>query len=392
MTSAQEPAHLRTLIDQLHTTIGRLTLALSLARDAFAWTDARGHIIWCNAAFDRLAGADHVVLLGESLVECLRLERGGQLVRGDAHPARRIFTEGPELVERFEATCSKGRIAVEVYGRRGMIEGEPAAVFVIQDITKAVQADADLRQLNRRLVSANDELEAFTYSVSHDLRTPLRRIDGFSQALLEDYAGVLDAQGKDYLFRLRNGAQRMTQLIDDMLRLSRVTRAELTWSEVDLSAMCRAVIAELAASTPERRVDVEIADGLSAWGDARLIELAIENLMSNAWKFTGKTPRARIEVGMASDGAEPVFFVRDNGAGFDVTRADQLFGAFQRLHGVDEFSGTGIGLAIVRRIVHRHGGRVWADGQVGRGATFYFTLPRERDGACEELWPSRLPS
>lgn len=392
MTSAQDPAHLRTLIDQLHTTIGRLTLALALERDAFAWTDARGRIVWCNPAFDRLAGAEHIALLGEPLVDCLRLEHDGRLVVGDAHPARRIFADAHELVERYDARCGERRIVVEVFGRRGVIEGEPAAVFVIQDITETVRSQVEMRQLNRRLVSANDELEAFSYSVSHDLRTPLRRIDGFSQALLEDHAGELDAQGKDYLHRLRNGVQRMAQLIDDMLRLSRVTRAELSWSEVDVSAICRAVAAELAASAPERRVELLIADGLTAWCDERLIELAIENLLGNAWKFTSKTPAARIEVGMASDGTEPAFFIRDNGAGFDVTRADRLFGAFQRLHGTDEFPGTGIGLAIVRRIVHRHGGRVWADSQVGRGATFYFTLPREHDGASEESWANRLLS
>lgn len=392
MTSVQDPIHLRTLIDQLHATIGRLTLALALERDAFAWTDARGQIVWCNPAFDRLAGVDHIALLGKPLVECLRLEHDGRPVVGDAHPARRIFADAHELVERYGATCGERRIVVEVYGRRGVIEGEPAAVFVVQDITEAVRAHAELRQLNRRLVAANDELEAFTYSVSHDLQTPLRRIDGFSEALLEDYAGVLDEQGKDYLQRLRTGARRMAQLIDDMLRLSRITRAELSWSEVDLSAMCRAVGAELVASAPERHVELSIADGLAAWGDERLIELVIENLLGNAWKFTTKTSHARIEVGSVSDGAEPVFFVRDNGAGFDVTRADELFGAFQRLHGADEFSGTGIGLAIVRRIVHRHGGRVWADGKVGGGATFYFTLRSEHTGASEEPWRSPLPS
>jgi light-regulated signal transduction histidine kinase (bacteriophytochrome) len=255
-----------------------------------------------------------------------------------------------------------------------------------------VRSQAELRHLNRRLVSANEELEAFSYSVSHDLRTPLRRIDGFSQALLEDYSDVLDDQGKDYLQRLRNGAQRMTELIDDMLRLSRVTRSELVRSEVDLSAMSRAVAAELVASGAERRGDFVIADGLVVHGDERLIRQAIENLLGNAWKFTSKVARPRIEVGIVSDGAEPVFFVRDNGAGFDMARADKLFGAFQRLHGVDEFPGTGIGLAIVRRIFHRHGGRVWADSKVGEGATFYFTLPDERDAASEEPWASHLPS
>jgi PAS domain S-box-containing protein len=380
------------LIDQLHATIGRLTLALSLDRDAFVWTDRDGRINWCNHAFDQLVRIEHIELLGTPLVDCLRLEHKGQLVAADAHPARQIFAEAHEIVEIYEMHIGERRAVVEVYGRRGVIGGEPAAVFVIQDISEAVRAQAELRQLNRRLVAANDELEAFSYSVSHDLRTPLRRIDGFSQALLEDYGRVLDPQGRDYLQRVRNGARHMSELIEDMLRLSRISRSELAWSKVDVSAAARAVAAELAASAPDRNVEIMIADGLVAHGDERLIWQVLENLLGNAWKFTGKTSRARIEVGMASDGAEPVFFVRDNGAGFDPTRADTLFGAFQRLHGGDEFPGTGIGLAIVRRIVHRHGGRVWADGRIGEGATFYFTLPSERDGASEEPWVSRLPS
>lgn len=392
MVSIPDPAHLCTLIDQLHTTIGRLTLALALARDAFAWIDARGRIIWCNPSFDRFVRGEHIRLLGEPLSDVLVLEQDGKPVTGDAHPARRIFAEARELIEVYETGSRERRAVVEVYVRRGLIEGEQAAIFVIQDLTESLRSQAELRQLNRRLVSANDELEAFTYSVSHDLRTPLRRIDGFSQALLEDYTDVLDAQGRDYLQRLRNGAQRMTLLIDDLLRLSRVTRTDLAWSEVDLSAMCRAIVEELAAGTPERRVETVIADGLIARGDERLLRQVAENLLANAWKFTSTVAHPRIEVGQTSDGPEPVFFVRDNGVGFDVARADKLFGAFQRLHGTDEFPGTGIGLAIVRRIVNRHGGRVWADSMVDHGATFYFTLPAERAGLGEEPWASHSRS
>jgi light-regulated signal transduction histidine kinase (bacteriophytochrome) len=226
-----------------------------------------------------------------------------------------------------------------------------------------------------QLAAANRELESFSYSVSHDLRAPLRAIDGFSQALLEDYGDSLDAQGQDYLQRIRGATQRMSELIDALLGLSRVTRAELQRESIDLSAMAEAVAAELRLRDPTRPVDFDIVPTLTATGDVRLLRVVMENLLGNAWKFTAKQAQARIEFGVQTepDGA-PAFFVRDNGAGFDTTYVDKLFGAFQRLHRVSEFPGTGIGLATVQRIIHRHGGRVWAEGEVGQGATFYFTL------------------
>ena len=225
------------------------------------------------------------------------------------------------------------------------------------------------------LQAANQELEAFSYSVSHDLRAPLRSIDGFSQAVLEDYADKLDDQGKDYLNRVRTATQRMGHLIDDMLTLSRVTRAEMLRGTVDLSALAADVLAELQKSEPERKVDWHIESGLVAQGDAQLLRVALVNLLGNAWKFTGKTASAKIEFGaMRNADGMTEFFVRDNGAGYDMSYADKLFGAFQRLHLASDFPGTGIGLATVQRIVHRHGGRVWAEGAEGKGATFYFTL------------------
>ena len=237
------------------------------------------------------------------------------------------------------------------------------------------ELERQVAERTTELNAANKELEAFSYSVSHDLRAPLRSIDGFSQAVLEDYAGRLDDQGRDYLSRVRAATQHMGQLIDDLIKLARVARAEIKREAVDLSALAGEVLAELQKREPGRRVECHIEPGLAAEGDARLLRVVLDNLLGNAWKFTGRQPQPRIEFG-ATRGAdgEPAFFVRDNGAGFDMTYAGKLFGAFQRLHTVHDFPGTGVGLATVQRIVHRHGGRVWAEGAVGKGATFYFTL------------------
>ena len=239
----------------------------------------------------------------------------------------------------------------------------------------AAELEQRVAERTAELAAVNKELEAFAYSVSHDLRAPLRSMDGFSQALLEDYGDVLDETGRDYLRRVRNASQRMGQLIDDLLTLSRVTRREMHFTRVDLTALARSVARELREMEPERKVEVVIQDGLLARGDPRLMTIVLENLLNNAWKFTGKREEARIEFGSTLvDGGE-AYYVRDNGAGFDMAYADKLFGAFQRLHRATEFPGTGVGLATVQRIIHRHGGRVWAEGAVGQGATFYFTLP-----------------
>jgi light-regulated signal transduction histidine kinase (bacteriophytochrome) len=210
--------------------------------------------------------------------------------------------------------------------------------------------------------------------VSHDLRAPLRGIDGFSQALLEDYEEKLDARGKDYLQRVRVASQRMAQLIDDMLGLSRASRGEMKHEPVDLTALSRSIAAQLRDADTGRHVEFVISEGLCASGDPRLLQIVLENLIGNAWKFTGKQASPRIEVGVNGNNSRSVYFVRDNGAGFDMTYAEKLFGAFQRLHSAAEFKGTGIGLATVQRIIRRHGGEVWAEGKVGQGAVFYFTL------------------
>jgi light-regulated signal transduction histidine kinase (bacteriophytochrome) len=231
-----------------------------------------------------------------------------------------------------------------------------------------------LRRNAAELLAANQELDAFAYSVSHDLRAPLRSIDGFSQILLQDYGERLDDAGKDFLQRVRKATQRMGALIDDLLSLARITRAEIRAETVDLSGLVGAIAAELQQATPGRDVELAIAPGLSAHGDVRLLRVALENLLRNSWKYTAKQPHARVEFGSTDANGARAFLIRDNGAGFDMQYVDKLFGAFQRLHSADEFEGTGVGLATVRRIITRHGGRIWAEGEVGRGATFYFTL------------------
>ncbi len=232
----------------------------------------------------------------------------------------------------------------------------------------------ELERSREQLTALNRELEAFAYSVSHDLRAPLRAIEGFSQALLEDCLEKLDAQGRDYLQRVSGEARRMSRLIDNLLRLSRVTRAEMKRQKVDLSALAREIAARLAAAEPGRRVQLRIAEDLAVEGDPGLLEQALENLLANAWKFTGRTEAARIEVGREAVDGRSALYVRDNGVGFDIKRADKLFAPFQRMHAAADFPGTGVGLSTVQRVVARHGGRVWCESEPGAGAVFFFTL------------------
>jgi light-regulated signal transduction histidine kinase (bacteriophytochrome) len=243
-----------------------------------------------------------------------------------------------------------------------------------KEVNERKRAGDETQQINRELRAVNKELEAFSYSVSHDLRTPLRSIDGFSQALLEDYADKLDSTAMEHLHRVRSAAQRMAALIDDMLNLSRVTRCELRREKLDLSAMAKLIAADLQEAEPGRRVEFVIEDGLIADGDPHLLRAAMENLLRNSWKYTSGHPTARIEFGRSGENEKHPFVVRDDGAGFDPRYADRLFGAFQRLHSAKEFPGTGVGLATVLRIIHRHGGEIWAEAEVEKGATFYFTL------------------
>jgi two-component system, NtrC family, sensor kinase len=224
----------------------------------------------------------------------------------------------------------------------------------------------------------NKELEAFSYSVSHDLRAPLRGIDGFSQALIEDYGDRLDESARNYLHRIRAAAQRMAVLIDDMLLLSRISRAQVNRERVDLSALAQTVVEELEHQNPERAVALDIQPDLATHADRGLMRVLLDNLLGNAWKFTARTGNARIELGSQAQGLDTVFFVKDNGAGFDMAHASVLFQPFQRLHDTADFPGTGIGLATVQRVVDHHGGRIWAEGTVGRGATVFFTIPSSR--------------
>jgi PAS domain S-box-containing protein len=255
-------------------------------------------------------------------------------------------------------------------------EGQIIGTFGIsRDITERKRAEVALQRAKLELEAANKELEAFSYSVSHDLRSPLRTIDGFSQALLEDYGDQLTTQGRDYLERVRAAAQRMGELIDDLLNLSRVTRAPMNAVDVDLSNLATIITKELQRIHPERKVRINIAPNLRASGDPRLLQIVLENLLNNAWKYTSKQENAEIEFGSKYENDQTIYFVRDNGAGFDMAYVNKLFGAFQRLHKATEFPGTGIGLATVQRTIHRHGGRIWAEGAAGQGATFFFMLP-----------------
>lgn len=294
---------------------------------------------------------------------------------------RQVFEQG--FVTDYPLTLRHidGRLIDVLYNasvykdERGNVLGVVAAA---RDVTTQKQAELEIHRRTAELQAANEELEAFSYSVSHDLRAPLRSIDGFSMALLEDYAGQLDETGQNYLQRVRAATQRMGHLIDDMLELSRIVRAEMRHETVNLSSMATEVLEELRKNDAGRKVEWHIQPGLEAEADARLLKVVLDNLLGNAWKYTARQPEARIEFGQVENGnVEGIkeFFVRDNGAGFDMAYADKLFGAFQRLHAASEFPGTGVGLATVQRIIHRHGGRVRGEGKPGQGATFYFSLP-----------------
>ncbi|MEA3202224.1 MAG: hypothetical protein QOE90_3652 [Thermoplasmata archaeon] len=362
----------------------RTSLVLESAGDGIVGVGADGRVIFANPVAATLLRAEDAGLRGRELAEFVK--PGGD--RPD--PFSNARSRSDQSVHRGETLLVRARDGSAIpaewvstpIAKGGVAIG---SVITLKDISERKRVEAELdahrehleetvRQRTAALRGANRELEAFSYSVSHDLRAPLRSLDGFSHALIEDYGGKLDERGLDYLQRVRKASQRMARLIDDLLTLSRVTRAPLAREPVDLSAMARAIVGELRAASPERDVDAVVAEGLAVRGDARLLQLALQNLLGNAWKFTSKHERARIEFGAEVQRGRTIYHVRDDGAGFDMAYAGKLFGAFQRLHTSDEFEGTGIGLATVQRVIRQHGGSVWARGAIERGSTFFFTL------------------
>ncbi|OGP91105.1 MAG: hypothetical protein A2031_05840 [Deltaproteobacteria bacterium RBG_19FT_COMBO_43_11] len=277
-------------------------------------------------------------------------------------------------VEHDFATIGRRIMLLNARQIQRVLGKERIILLAIEDITEKKKLERVVEKARDAAEATNKELEAFSYSVSHDLRAPLRSIDGFSHALLEDYQGKLDATGKNYLERIRTATQHMGNLIDDMLKLSRVIQSEFNYQSIDLSKMVQSISDTLQKNNPNNNVKMTIQQGIVIQGDLPLIQIVLTNLIDNAWKFTGKQKHPRIEFGATLKENEKIFFIRDNGVGFDMSYAGKLFGTFQRLHTTAEFAGTGIGLATVKRIINRHGGKAWAEGEVGKGATFFFTL------------------
>lgn len=302
---------------------------------------------------------------------------------------REVFGDHPTISfaeEKIRQVFESGQPLKTEYGLKNFVglwsiapEFDPqgkvvSVISTTLDITERKRTEEELRHRSAELQAANRELEAFSYSVSHDLRAPLRAIDGFTRILMDDFSSQLPEDGLMFLQRTRYAAQNMGQLIDDLLRLSRITRAELNRQEIDLRAIAHEILEQLQSAEPGRKIKVVVASNLTLRGDERLVRVALENLLNNAWKFTAKARRASIKVGKLTRKGKDIFYVRDNGVGFNMQYVDKLFGPFQRLHTVDEFPGTGIGLAIVKRIIHKHGGEIWPESEPDKGATFYFTL------------------
>jgi PAS domain S-box-containing protein len=354
----------------------RLASIVESSNDAIISATLDGLVVTWNRAAELIFGYPASEIVGKA---------AALLVPEDQREVRPTLLAGlrrGERVDHFDAVRRRkdGR-EVDISSTVSPVRDSTGAVVgmstIARDVTEIKKMRRALEREKSAAEAANRELEAFSYSVAHDLRAPLRSIDGFSRILLNHSHDKLDAEGKRYLSLVCEAAQRMGQLIDDLLTLSRVTRSELRRERVDLAAIGRQVMGRLHEASPQRQVHVVIPAELPTHGDPRLLAVVLENLLGNAWKFTGKREAARIELGVNAAAAPPVYWIKDNGAGFDPTYAGKLFGAFQRLHGQAEFEGTGIGLATVQRIVARHDGRVWAEGQVGEGATFSFTLGNE---------------
>ncbi len=359
------------------------------APDAIVITDPTGRIVLINAQTEVLFGYRREELEGQP-VEMLVPGR----FRSEHPDLRRGFTSAPVTrpmgagLDLYAQRKDGSEFPVQI-SLSPIRSEEGLSIFsAIRDITQQRKTEQRIRELNARLASqnaelqaVNQELEAFSYSVSHDLRAPLRAIDGFSRILLDEQAEALDAAGRNLLERVRRASQHMGRLIDDLLKLARVTRSDFQMQDVDLSALAAEVAEAQRQQMPEHAVEFSCAPGLHAHGDAKLLRIAFDNLLGNAWKFTGGRSAARVEFGMHEEAGEKVYFVADNGAGFDMAFADKLFGAFQRLHDTGEFPGTGIGLATVQRVIHKHGGHIWAQAAVDTGASFFFTLARQQETA-----------
>ena len=366
--------------------------AIDFFVDPVYFVDMEDKVVRANAAFYSLTGLSPEQVVGKDIT--LVMHPGGEAIPCPVCAARRARQDA---IITMEADQSPMKRPIEVMVRmiRQAPDAEPIGILMgLRDLSRQRQIEEELRrhrdhleelveERTEALATVNRELETFSYSVSHDLRAPLRAIDGFSQVLLEEFRGKLDARGQEYLSRVRNASLRMSQLIDDLLMLSRVTRNDMHRQSVDLSAIAATVIEDLRSSSPERSVKVNIEPDLTAQADARLIRIVLENLLGNAWKFTGGSKRAEISFYQEPASQGGAFVVEDNGVGFDMAYVDRMFSAFQRLHTESEFEGTGIGLATVQRIVHRHGGRVYARGEPGKGAQIFFTLPQEKPKAAD---------
>jgi PAS domain S-box-containing protein len=385
--------HLEKLVEEKTAEIkdseGKFRQLYEGSRDGYVLVDMKGNIQEFNHAYQQMLGYSEEELhklTYEDLTPAKWYEMEAQIVKEQIVPRGYSDIYEKEYMKKDRTVFP---VELRTYLLRNK-QGTPSGMWgFIRDITERKRAEDEIQKLNTKneqrlveLTALNKELEAFSYSVSHDLRAPLRSIDGFSLALLEDYIDRLDETGKDYFRRIRSATQRMSELIDGLLILSRLTRAEMKWETVDLSDMAQHLSIELQDKQPDHPLEFVIVEGATTKGDAVMLRVVIENLLGNAWKFTRKHPTARIEFGMMEgDGQEPtdkrqtIFYVRDDGAGFDMAYSDKLFGAFQRLHSNVDFPGIGIGLTTVQRIIHRHGGRIWAEGELEKGATFYFTLP-----------------
>ena len=357
--------------------------------DGIIIVDRKGSITFANSQAGKLFAYDREELLGKP-IEMLIPERYHDVHTGHredyaAEPRTRPMGIGLDLYGlRKDGTEFQVEIALSPM----WVDEELAVTAIIRDVSEHRRVEEEIKRLNTelemrvrartaQLEAANKELEAFSYSVSHDLSAPLRLIDGFSRDLTENYQDNLDDRGKKDVKWIRESVGKMAQLIEDLLRLSRVGRAELCFEDIDLSVIVGSIVNDLQKTEPLREVTFAIQPDVIALADARLIRIALENLIGNAWKFSSKTANAYIEFGLSDEGGERVYSVKDNGAGFDMTYSDRLFAPFERLHTEAEFPGMGIGLAIVRRIINRHSGRVWAEGSVGKGANIYFTLHSE---------------